>query len=225
MAAGAAVAFGDECWSFRDIDELSNAFARHLAARGVRPGERVAVMASNRPEFLVVVMATSKLGAAPVLLSTAWRALEVGHAVDLTTPVHAVVEDAGASPLLSHLSPAHVTDLEDRSAVHEAFGHSRSPLGEVAVDEESRGGARLQLGDDRPAKGGPAHPPLHPVRHRPLVRGPRSRTTRTAFRSPPRRPTSSVSSTFWPPRRPVPPCACIGGSTSTRCSAASSPNG
>ncbi|MGB7050510.1 MAG: AMP-binding protein [Acidimicrobiales bacterium] len=133
----AAVAFGDECWSFRDIDELSNAFARHLAARGVRPGERVAVMASNRPEFLVAVMATSKLGAAPVLLSTAWRALEVGHAVDLTTPVHAVVEDAGASPLLSHLSPAHVTDLEDRSAVHEAFGHSRSPLGEVAVDEES----------------------------------------------------------------------------------------
>jgi acyl-CoA synthetase (AMP-forming)/AMP-acid ligase II len=94
-------------------------------------------MTSNRPEFLVVLMATSKLGAAPVLLNTAWRALEVGHAVDLTTPVHAVVEDADASPLLSHLSTAHVTDLEDRSAVHEAFGHSRSPLWEVAVDEES----------------------------------------------------------------------------------------
>jgi long-chain acyl-CoA synthetase len=132
-----AVAFGDEHWSFRDLEGLSNAFARHLADRGVGPGQRVAVMASNRPEFLVVVMATSKLGAAPVLLNTAWRALEVGHAFDLTAPVHAVVEDAATSPILSHLSPAQITDLEDRSTLHDAFSHGRSPLGEGTVDEEA----------------------------------------------------------------------------------------
>ncbi len=58
----AADRFGDRpallaangCWSWRDLDGMSNAFARHLAARGVSAGQRVAVMTANRPEFDVV---------------------------------------------------------------------------------------------------------------------------------------------------------------------------
>ena len=60
-----------------DLDELSNAFGRHLVGRGVGPGDRVAVMTSNRPEFVVAIHAISKLGAAAVLLSPAWKAVEV----------------------------------------------------------------------------------------------------------------------------------------------------
>src|SRR5687768_4048033 len=86
----AAVRAGDEVWSFRDLDGLSNAFARHLAALGVGSGDRVAVMLANRVEFVIAVHAISKIGAAAVLLSPAWRSVEVGHAVDLTRPVHAV---------------------------------------------------------------------------------------------------------------------------------------
>src|SRR5205085_5430478 len=68
---------GGEHWSFERLDELSNAFARHLAGRGVKPGQRVAVMTTNRPEFLVAVYAISKLGAASVLLSSSWKEIEV----------------------------------------------------------------------------------------------------------------------------------------------------
>src|SRR6476619_6201130 len=39
-----AVRAGDDRWSFREIDGLSNAFAQHLTARGVGAGDRVAVM-------------------------------------------------------------------------------------------------------------------------------------------------------------------------------------
>ena len=42
-----AVRVGDDSWSFRALDELSNAFARHLAAAGVRARQRVAVMTTN----------------------------------------------------------------------------------------------------------------------------------------------------------------------------------
>ena len=89
-------------WTFRDLDELSTAFGRHLAARGVGPGDRVAVMTSNRPEFVVAVHAISKIGAAAVLLSPAWKAVEVGHALELTAPVHAVA-DGPAVDLLGEL--------------------------------------------------------------------------------------------------------------------------
>ena len=33
-----AIRAGDERWSFRDLDGLANAFARHLVDRGVGPG-------------------------------------------------------------------------------------------------------------------------------------------------------------------------------------------
>ena len=50
-----AILAGDGRWSFRDLDRASNACARHLASVWVGRGDRVAVMMSNRPEFLVTI--------------------------------------------------------------------------------------------------------------------------------------------------------------------------
>jgi acyl-CoA synthetase (AMP-forming)/AMP-acid ligase II len=119
---------GDEHWSFRELDERANAFARHVAGLGVTAGDRVAVQSSNRVEFVVAVNGISKLGAAAVLLSPAWKAAEVGHAVALTGPVHAVADGAGVE-LLGALLP--VTGLDD-----EVADGDRSRLG-IEVDDEA----------------------------------------------------------------------------------------
>ncbi len=132
-----AIVSAEVRWSFRDLDGFSNAFARHLASRGVCKGSRVAVMTSNRPEFFIVVQAVSKLGAAPVLLSPAWRAIEVAHALELTAPGYAVVEDADSSPLAAQMEPGQVTDLDQRSSLEVAFGQSRSPLERIVTDGRS----------------------------------------------------------------------------------------
>ena len=95
-----AILAGDRQWSFRQLDGLSNSFARHLAGYGVRPGQRVCLMTSNRPEFVVAVYAISKLGAAAVLLSPAWKAFEVDHAVgvgDDPAETHALADEIGAN--------------------------------------------------------------------------------------------------------------------------------
>jgi long-chain acyl-CoA synthetase len=121
-----AVRAGDEHWSFHQLDALSNAFARHLRAEGVRPGDRVAVMMANRVEFITTVYALSKIGAAVVLLSPAWKSTEVEHAIELTGPVHAVA-DGDSSPLLAQtLGDRAVTDLDDRS--RDVFAQSGAPL-------------------------------------------------------------------------------------------------
>jgi len=118
-----AVRAGDATWSFRDLDELSNAFARHLSGRGVGPGDRVAVMMANRVEFVTTVYAVSKLGAASVLLSPAWKSTEVGHALELTGPVHAVADGEAAALLAAMLGADDVTDLDDTTG--DPFAHDR----------------------------------------------------------------------------------------------------
>jgi long-chain acyl-CoA synthetase len=96
-----ALAFEEQEYSLSRLDALADGLAGTLARRGVRPRERVALMASNRPEFVVAVRAIWRLGAAVVLLSPAWKRGEVEHALAITEPAHAV----GDHPVLSELMP------------------------------------------------------------------------------------------------------------------------
>lgn len=108
-----AVLAGDDAWTFAELDGLSNAFAHHLAAEGVSPGDRVAIMLTNRVELILAVQGASRLGAAAVMVSPAWKATEVGNALALTEPVHAVADGAGTALLVEAMGPDRVTDLDD----------------------------------------------------------------------------------------------------------------
>jgi long-chain acyl-CoA synthetase len=127
-----AIWAGDERWSFRQLDERSNSFARHLRTQGVSTGDRVAVMTANRVEFIVAVHAISRLGAATVLLSPAWKAAEVQHALTLTGPVHAVADGDAVALLAEAHEKGFVTDLDDGSL--DPFNYSHSPLESSAVE-------------------------------------------------------------------------------------------
>ncbi|MGH9092795.1 MAG: AMP-binding protein, partial [Acidimicrobiales bacterium] len=114
--AGGRVALraGGSSWTFAELDDLVNGTARHLASQGVGAGQRVAVMMANRVEFVATVLAASKLGAASVLVSPAWKSAEVGHALAVTSPVHAV-GDRDAAPLLAALlGDGRVSDVDRR---------------------------------------------------------------------------------------------------------------
>jgi long-chain acyl-CoA synthetase len=95
------LAFEGRQYTRSEIDALTSGMATELEQRGVRAGERVALMSSNRPEFVVAMRAIWGLGAAVVLLSTSWKRAEVEHALALTRPTHAV----GDNPVLADLMP------------------------------------------------------------------------------------------------------------------------
>ncbi|MBX5488604.1 MAG: AMP-binding protein [Mycolicibacterium hassiacum] len=101
MTEPAALAFDDREYTPAQLDALAGAMAAALHARGVRAGDRVAVMSSNRPEFVVALRAIWGLGAAAVLLSPAWKRAEAEHALAVTGAAHAV----GDHPLLAELMP------------------------------------------------------------------------------------------------------------------------
>lgn len=101
MSEAIALAFEQRDYTLSQLDALSAGMAATLEERGVHAGDRVALMSSNRPEFVVALRAVWRLGASAVLLSPAWRRTEIEHALTLTRPVHAV----GDHPLLAELMP------------------------------------------------------------------------------------------------------------------------
>jgi len=76
-----ALAFEEREYTLPQLDALANGMATVLQHRGVRPGARVALMSSNRPEFVIALRAIWRLGASAVLLSPAWKRIEVEHAL------------------------------------------------------------------------------------------------------------------------------------------------
>lgn len=103
MTEPAALVFEERRLGLPHLDALAGALAATLVKRGVGGGQRVAVMASNRPEFVAALLAIWRLGATAVLLSPAWKRDEVDHALALTDPTHAVGDHpvlAGAMPML-----------------------------------------------------------------------------------------------------------------------------
>lgn len=65
-----ALVHDDRCLSYRALDEQVGRVAAGLAACGVDAGDRVALVLGNRIEFVVLVLATWRLGAIAVPLNT-----------------------------------------------------------------------------------------------------------------------------------------------------------
>lgn len=101
MTEPAALVFEDRHFCQPELDVLTDSLAATLRTRGVRAGQRVALMASNRPEFIFAVQAIWRVGAAAVLISPAWKSAEVEHALALTNPADAI----GDHPVLAALMP------------------------------------------------------------------------------------------------------------------------
>jgi fatty-acyl-CoA synthase len=76
-----ALVCGDLRQSWAELDAVSDAVAAGLAARGVRPGDRVGALLGNRPELAHVVLATLKLGAISVPLNVRLTAGELAPLV------------------------------------------------------------------------------------------------------------------------------------------------
>ena len=76
----------DEILSFRELSEESSRFAHYLAAQGVKPGDRVAVMLEPSRAFYAAVFGTMKLGAIAVPLFTLFGPDGVKLRVDDCTP-------------------------------------------------------------------------------------------------------------------------------------------
>ena len=65
----AALTFGDACWTYAALAEEAGRAAGGFRDLGLRPGDRLAVLAGNRPEVALAWLAGSRSGVLPCLLN------------------------------------------------------------------------------------------------------------------------------------------------------------
>jgi fatty-acyl-CoA synthase len=76
-----ALVFEDRRLTYRELQAEAERVARGLHALGVRPGDRVAAIMSNRLEWPVLAFGAYQLGATFVPLSTWYRSWDLDHAI------------------------------------------------------------------------------------------------------------------------------------------------
>jgi len=79
-------------FSYGDFGRRVNFLANRLAARGIRPGQTVAVILANCPEFLVSWFAISQVGAIMVPVNVLYSADELMHLFDDAGCVGVIME-------------------------------------------------------------------------------------------------------------------------------------
>ncbi len=68
---------GDDVWTYRRLAQETERLAQALMARGLRPGDRVALHMFNRPELVVAYYACFRIGAIAAPLNTRFKTAEL----------------------------------------------------------------------------------------------------------------------------------------------------
>ena len=133
-----ALVFEDRRWSWSELDAAAGRLAASLAEDGLVAGERVAMLLSNRPEFVTTLLAVLRLGAIAVPVSVREQADGLAYVLGQCGAAAIVFDDALADRLPAAGSPAALRlRLAASQAAARGSDTARAPRREAApVDEE-----------------------------------------------------------------------------------------
>nr|WP_156757156.1 non-ribosomal peptide synthetase [Actinokineospora pegani] len=110
-----AVVAGPVSLTYRELDERSDRLAHRLVAAGVRPEDRVGLLAERSAHYLVVVLAVLKAGAAYLPLDLRAPRSRLRRLLD-EAGVRLVIRDAGLADLAADLHDGATLDSADLGA-------------------------------------------------------------------------------------------------------------
>ena len=122
-------------FSFAELEAEARLVARGLMAVGVEPGERVALWATNVPEWVVLQFALAKIGAILVTVNTSLRAAELDYLLRQSVS-NTVITIRGVKPI------DYVEILAELGALRATGSPERSPA--LRVERV------IYVGDDQP---------------------------------------------------------------------------
>jgi long-chain acyl-CoA synthetase len=94
-----AVVFREASITFRELDALTHRFARALTALGVGKGDRVCLLTTNCPEYIIAFYAVARVGAIASPMNPSYREREIEYQLGDTEAV-AIVVHADLAPLV-----------------------------------------------------------------------------------------------------------------------------
>jgi fatty-acyl-CoA synthase len=130
-----ALISGRESFSYRELSERANRYARWALAQGLAKGDSVCLLMPNRPEYMAIWIGITRVGGVVALLNTHLIGASLAHCVDLVAPKHIIVaaELAGA---FASVQPLLKTDPT-------AWSHGDGSFRRIDQEIESFSGAAL----------------------------------------------------------------------------------
>jgi 3-oxocholest-4-en-26-oate---CoA ligase len=98
-----AIVCGERRLSFADFDARANQLAHVLADGGLAPGDKVAIMCVNGPEYLEAFYAAQKLGCAPVNVNYRYVGAELAYLLENSDAAGLVYHDDFAATVAAAL--------------------------------------------------------------------------------------------------------------------------
>lgn len=93
-----ALIFEGKKYTYQEVDEQANRVANGLKSLGINPGDRVAMMLPNIPEFAFSFFGIQKLGAVAVPFNTLYKGREIIH----------ILNDSGARAVITLTNSANL---------------------------------------------------------------------------------------------------------------------
>jgi long-chain acyl-CoA synthetase len=103
--ANTAFIFREDVWTYQRLAKEAGRLSRGIAALGVKPGDRVALHMTNRPEMIVSYYACFQLGAVAAPLRTAFKSAELDSILQRLKPA-LYIGEAALYPNVAPIAPS-----------------------------------------------------------------------------------------------------------------------
>ncbi|XP_015784856.1 long-chain fatty acid transport protein 4-like [Tetranychus urticae] len=97
-----AIICQDKVWTFQDLDSFSNKIAQTFVSSGYKPGDEVALLMDNKPEFVGIWLGAAKAGLITALLNTNLKSSTLLHSLSVIQ-TRALIYDSVFEPVVQDL--------------------------------------------------------------------------------------------------------------------------
>ena len=88
-----AIKFEDMTLTYKEFNEWVNRYAHFFLSLGLKKGDVIELMMTNRPEYLIIVSAVGKIGAIASLINIDMREMSLAHCLKLTPGKLIIVDE------------------------------------------------------------------------------------------------------------------------------------
>lgn len=81
-----AIRYEDVTYSYEELNEWVNRWSNYFLEKGLKQGDVIGISIENRPETMVAVLATVKIGAIASMINTSQRGEVLLHSINLVKP-------------------------------------------------------------------------------------------------------------------------------------------
>jgi fatty-acyl-CoA synthase len=137
-SGGASALLSDrECFTYRELVERSNQYARWALQQGLAKGEVVCLLMTNRPEYFAIWLGITSAGGVVALLNTNLVGPSLAHCINVVRSKHLIVSEEFLDPLM--------TALPDLTAPPEIWAHGVEHASFPRIDHDMQRQSREML--------------------------------------------------------------------------------